>query len=65
MLPITNPEFNMLGQPLTQQKDFFTTVMPTNWSIGAAAIQSNLIYVGEQGSESFSGSVSRQYLRCL
>ncbi len=54
VLPVTNLEFNMLGHPLTQQKDFFTTVMPTNWSIGAAAIQSNLIYVGQQGSESFS-----------
>ena len=43
--------FNMLGTPLTQPKDFFTTVNPTNWSIGAAAQIGNLIYVGQQGSE--------------
>jgi hypothetical protein len=51
-LPVTNLGFNMLTNPLTQQKDFFTTVQPTNWSIGTAP-GSNLIYVGRQGSESF------------
>jgi PEP-CTERM motif len=53
VLPVTNLTFSMLGNPLTQPKDFFTTVQPTNWSIGPAAEQSNLIYVGQQGSESY------------
>jgi hypothetical protein len=52
VLPVTNLGFNMLTNPLTQAKDFFTTVQPTNWSIGTAP-GSNLIYVGQQGSESF------------
>lgn len=52
VLPVTNLTFNVLTHPLTQAKDFFTTVQPTNWSIGTAP-GSNLIYVGQQGSESF------------
>ena len=31
------PQFNTLTNPFTQPKDFFTTVQPTGWSIGAAA----------------------------
>ncbi len=53
VLPVTNLDFNVLTHPLTQEKDFFTTVQPTNWSIGAAAQLDNLIYVGQQGSESY------------
>ena len=52
MLPVTDLGFNMLTNPLTQVKDFFMAVQPTNWSIGTAP-GSNLIYVGQQGSESF------------
>ncbi len=37
LLPVTNLAFNVLAHPLTQAKDFFTTVQPTGWSIGAAA----------------------------
>jgi hypothetical protein len=54
VLPVTNLEFSTLTHPLTQAKDFFTTVQPTGWSIGAAAQIDNLIYVGRQGSEGFS-----------
>jgi hypothetical protein len=54
VLPVTNLQFNNLTNPLTQQKDFFTVVQPVGWSIGAAAQIDNLIYVGQQGSESFS-----------
>ena len=67
VLPVTNLTFNMLGTPLTQPKDFFTTVNPTNWSIGAAAQISNLIYVGQQGSEGFSsqghGNIYKVYAK--
>ena len=42
VLPVTNLDFNMLTHPLTQQKDFFTTVQPTDWSIGAAAQSTTL-----------------------
>ncbi len=44
----------MLTNPLAQPKNFFTTVQPTGWSIGAAAENANLIYVGQQGSEGYS-----------
>ncbi len=54
VLPVTNLEFNSLTNPLTQPKNFFTTVQPTGWSIGAAAENENLIYVGQQGSEGYS-----------
>ncbi len=53
VLPVTNLTFNMLTSPLGQPKNFFTTVNPIGWSIGAAAQIDNLIYVGQQGSESY------------
>lgn len=52
VLPVANLGFNELTHPLTQPKDFFTTVEPTGWSIGASP-GSNLIYVGQQSSESY------------
>jgi hypothetical protein len=50
LLPVTNLEFNVLTNPLTQPKDFFTLVQPTGWSVGSGG---DLIYVGQQGSEAF------------
>jgi hypothetical protein len=65
-LPVTNIAFNMLTNPLTIPKDFFTTVAPTGWSIGTAP-GSNLIYVGQQGSEGFSsqghGNIYKVYAK--
>jgi hypothetical protein len=52
ILPVSNIAFNVLTNPLTLQKDFFTAVAPTGWSVGAGG---NLIYVGQQGSEGFFG----------
>ncbi len=57
VLPVQNLAFNQFtgtfgGKP----KNFFTTVNPNDWSIGAPAQQSNLIYVGTQGSEGYSSS---------
>jgi hypothetical protein len=60
-LPVTNIAFNMLTNPLTIPKDFFTTVAPTGWSIGTAP-GSNLIYVGQQGSEGVFQPRPWQYL---
>jgi hypothetical protein len=55
VLPVTNLEFNQFDGTFTTPKDFFTHAQPTNWSIGAAAAIDNLIYVGQQGSEGFTG----------
>src|SRR5215469_18602010 len=55
VLPATNLEFNMLTHPLTQQKDFFNTVMPIGWSVGTAGAGGSLTYVGQQGSEGYTG----------
>ncbi len=54
MLPVQNLVFNMLTNPLStggsaaQTKNFFSTVLPTNWGVSSVG---QLIYVGEQGSE--------------
>ncbi len=55
VLPVTNLQFNTFSGTFTPPKDFFTHAAPTNWSIGPAAINDNLIYVGQQGSEGFTG----------
>jgi hypothetical protein len=55
VLPVTNLQFNTFSGTFTPPKDFFTHAAPTNWSIGPAAISDNLIYVGQQGSEGFTG----------
>jgi hypothetical protein len=61
VLPVTNLTFNELTHPLTQEKDFFTTVQPTNWSVGTAGAGGSLTYVGEQGSEGYTGSPGNIY----
>jgi len=64
VLPVTNLGFNNLTnpfQPGNPVKDFFTSVQPVGWSIGAAAAISNLIYVGKQGSEGVAGTVGNVY----
>jgi hypothetical protein len=55
VLPVTNLGFNVFSGTFTPPKDFFTHANPTGWSIGAAAQIDNLIYVGQQGSEGFTG----------
>src|ERR1700722_19669203 len=60
-LPVTNLQFNVLGSPFTQPKDFFSTVNPTGWSTGAAGANGSLTYVGQQGSEGYSGSPGNIY----
>lgn len=55
VLPVTNLGFNTFSGTFTPPKDFFTHAQPTGWSIGAAAENDNLIYVGNQGSEGYFG----------
>jgi len=58
VLPVTNLTFNMFNNPANfmAPKDVFETPgpNPTNWNIGTAP-GSNLIFVGEQGSEGLTG----------
>lgn len=61
VLPATNLEFNQLTNPLTQQKDFFNTVKPIGWSVGTAGAGGSLTYVGEQGSEGYTGTGGNIY----
>src|SRR5271166_544746 len=61
VLPVTNLQFNMLTNPLTQQKDFFNTVMPIGWSVGTAGAGGSLTYVGQQGSEGYTGTGGNIY----
>jgi hypothetical protein len=60
-LPVTNLQFNVLAHPLTQPKDFFTTVAPIGWSVGSAGANGSLTYVGQQGSEGYTGSPGNIY----
>ncbi len=60
-LPVTNLQFNVLGHPFTQAKDFFSTVAPVGWSTGSAGANGSLTYVGQQGSEGFTGSGGNIY----
>ena len=59
VLPVQNLTFNMLTNPLDfngtagQDKNFFSTVLPTNWGVSSVG---QLIYVGAQGSEGHSFS---------
>jgi hypothetical protein len=54
VLPVQNLTFNMLTHPLStggsagQTKNFFSTVLPTDWGVSSVG---QLIYVGAQGSE--------------
>lgn len=61
VLPVTNLQFNVLTNPLTQQKDFFNTVMPVGWSVGTAGAGGSLTYVGQQGSEGYTGTGGNIY----
>jgi hypothetical protein len=61
LLPVTNLQFNQLTNPLTQQKEFFNTAAPTGWSVGAAGQNGNLTYVGQQGSEGYTGTGGNIY----
>jgi hypothetical protein len=60
-LPVTNLQFNVLGSPFTQQKDFFSTVNPVGWSTGSAGANGSLTYVGQQGSEGYTGHPGNIY----
>jgi len=61
VLPVTDLTFNNLAHPLTQAKDFFNTVGPVGWSTGTAGANGSLTYVGQQGSEGFTGSGGNIY----
>ncbi len=61
VLPVTNLTFNLLTNPLTQQKDFFNKVLPTDWSVGTAGAGGSLTYVGQQGSEGYTGTGGNIY----
>jgi hypothetical protein len=64
VLPVTNLGFNQLTNPFNpanSQKDFFTSVLPTGWSVGPSVPANNLIYVGKQGSEGFTGGSGNVY----
>ena len=45
----------MLSGTFTTPKDFFTHAQPTGWSVGTAGASGTLTYVGQQGSEGFTG----------
>ncbi|HUK07104.1 MAG TPA: PEP-CTERM sorting domain-containing protein [Stellaceae bacterium] len=57
VLPVQNLQFNEFTGTFTAPKTLFTTAAPTDWTIGSTVgLNSNLIGVGNQGSEtSFSG----------
>jgi hypothetical protein len=61
VLPVTNLAFNEFSGTFTPPKTLFTTADPTGWSIGTVAENSNLIGVGNQGSESSSQGVYAVY----
>ena len=61
VLPVQNLGFNMFDTgssfttaPIYTPKDYFTSVKPTGWGIGAVS-NGGLIYVGQQGSEGVTG----------
>ncbi len=56
VLPVQNLQFNLLTNPLTQQKDLFNKVAPLDWTAGTAGADGTLTFVGQQGSEGFTGS---------
>ncbi|HVZ06946.1 PEP-CTERM sorting domain-containing protein [Rhodopila sp.] len=59
VLPVQNLQF--VGNPMTQAKEFFSTVAPTGWSTGAAGAGGSLTYVGQQGSEGYTGTGGNIY----
>ena len=64
VLPVTNLQFNMLTNPLTQQKDFFNTVMPIGWSVGTAGAGGSLDLCRSARLRGLYWH-GRQYLPCL
>jgi PEP-CTERM motif len=62
VLPVTNLTFNEFTGTFTPVKTLFTTAAPTNWAIGTTTgVISNLIGVGEQGSETVNQGVYAVY----
>jgi hypothetical protein len=61
VLPVTNLEFNQFNGTFTAPKTLFQTAAPTGWQIGPGGQQSNLIGVGNQGSETSSAGVYAVY----
>jgi PEP-CTERM motif len=62
VLPVTNLVFNTFTGTFTPPKTLFTTAAPTNWTIGTTTgLISNLIGVGNQGSEDSSAGVYAVY----
>ena len=62
VLPVTNLTFNVFDGTFTPPKTLFTTAAPHNWVIGTTTgLISNLIGVGEQGSETSSAGVYAVY----
>ena len=61
VLPVTNLEFNQFDGTFTAPKTLFQTAAPTGWQIGPGGQISNLIGVGNQGSETSSAGVYAVY----
>jgi hypothetical protein len=62
VLPVTNLTFNTFTGTFTPPKTLFTTAAPTDWAIGTTTgVISNLIGVGQQGSEDSSAGVYAVY----
>jgi len=62
VLPVQNLTFNEFTGTFTAPKTLFTTAAPTDWAIGTTTgIISNLIGVGNQGSEGSSSGVYAVY----
>jgi hypothetical protein len=61
ILPVTNLGFNVFSGTFTPPKSRFTVAAPTGWSIGNAPQNSNLIGVGNQGSETINSGVYDVY----
>lgn len=62
MLPVQNLTFNQFNGTFTAPKTLFTTADPADWSIGTTTgLVSNLIGVGNQGSEGSSQGVYAVY----
>lgn len=62
VLPVTNLTFNQFTGTFTPPKTLFTTAAPTDWTIGTTTgLISNLIGVGNQGSEGSAQGVYAVY----
>jgi PEP-CTERM motif len=61
VLNVTNLGFNHFNVPFTGPKETFQAAQPTGWSIGPGGINSSLIGVGIQGSETINSGVYDVY----